>query len=408
MQFGIVLLLLLGISFAEPLDLMPAVPGMAVIVTILLAIAYMAGNVSMNPQLQAWVKSELREFIAAIILIVVIFAAFITLEGGTRALSGDYDYLESSELIIENMLTNETHGYDAAYKSIIIAATKIRMGASYSPWLTVPVWLFSLMYSSSPLSGMSIMLVALSTATQGLANVIFLYEALLLLMRYLHVVVPTILLPLAFMVRLIPFTRRLGNTLIALCLGGLIILPFSVIIVGEVNNIIDYPVVKLTGKQIDKLDANNFAMDFSSAFCGLKPIRFILSLNEYGFAALTCLPLLAWPPAFAACYPIVSEVVYPLLMTALKLVQLGLTIPWLVWAETSVGVTGGFGDAAGANLWPQKVFNTLLPFIENVNNLVLVGYLDMALIAIITISGTRSVSTALGGEWYLAGVERLI
>jgi hypothetical protein len=320
-------------------------------------------------------------------------------------LSGEYDYLESAENIIDGMLTDNVHGYDTAYESIIIASTKIRIGATYSPWLTVPVWLFSLMYSSSPLSGMSIMLVALSGATQGLANVIFIYEAMLLLMRYLHVVVPTILLPLAFIVRMIPFTRRLGNTLIAICLGGLVILPFSVIIVGEVNNIIDYPEVKLTNKQIDKLDSNNFAMDFGSAFCGLKPIRFMLSLNEYGFSALTCLPLLAWPPAFAACYPIVSEVVYPLVITVLKLAQLGLTIPWLIWAETSTGIYGGFGEDI---FWPQKVFDTLLPFIENVNNLVLVGYLNMALIAIITISGTRSISTALGGEWYMAGVERLI
>ena len=405
MQFGIVLLLLLGISFAEPIDLMPAVPGMALIIAILLVIAYMAGNASMNPRLQAWVKTEFREFIAAIILILVIFAGFMVLEGGSRVVSGNYDYLESAEMIIDDMLTNETHGYDTAYENIIIAATKIRIGATYSPWLTVPVWYFSLMYSTSPLSGMSIMLVALSTATQGLANVIFIYEALLLLMRFLHVVVPTILLPLAFIVRIIPFTRRVGNTLIALCLGGLVILPFSVIIAGEVNSIIDYPVVKLTGKQIDKLDSNNIAMTFSSSFCGMKPIRFILSLNDYGFAALVCLPLLAWPPAFAACYPLVSETVYPLIMSLLKLVQLGLSIPWLIWAETSVGAYGGFGEDI---LWPQKVFDTLLPFIENVNNAVLIGYLDMALIAIITVSGTRSISTALGGEWYLAGVERLI
>jgi hypothetical protein len=35
-------------------------------------------------------------------------------------------------------------------------------------------------------------------------------------------------------------------------------------------------------------------------------------------------------------------------------------------------------------------------------------YLDVVFIGLITISGARSHSAALGGEWYMAGIQRLI
>jgi hypothetical protein len=43
-----------------------------------------------------------------------------------------------------------------------------------------------------------------------------------------------------------------------------------------------------------------------------------------------------------------------------------------------------------------------------VSNLVLVGYLDFILIGLVTVSGAKSISAALGGEWYMAGIQRLI
>lgn len=409
MQFAVVFLLLFGICFAEPIDLMPVVPGIAIIVAIFLAIMLMLSNMLSSTQLMAWTKTEFRELIAGVILVALIFGAFISSQELAKALTGEDDYIQAAENIIEGMLNDDVHGYDTAYENIIKAATKIRTGASYSPWLTVPVWLFSIMYSSSPLSGISIMLIALGNATQGLTNVIYLYEGILLLIKFFHVTVPTILFPLAFCVRLIPFTRRIGNTLIAVCIAAIVLLPLSVIIVGEINNIIDYPDLRI--KNIDRLDPDTFAMDFTSIFCGFKSMRFIMSLSEYGFAAVTCLPLLfipiVGPGLYSACFALVSEVIYPLIIFVVKIVQLVLTVIWLGWAELSVGISGGFGPP-GSDTWPQEVFNIILPFMENVNNAILVGYIDLVLIAIITISGARAVSTALGGEWYLAGVERLI
>lgn len=94
MQFRCVWLLLLLIfpaAFAisaEPIDLTFLVPIMAMVVIIFLALMRMLSGVIGDPKLEAWVKTEIRELVAAIILIVVITAFFISSSGITLALTG--------------------------------------------------------------------------------------------------------------------------------------------------------------------------------------------------------------------------------------------------------------------------------------------------------------------------------
>jgi hypothetical protein len=248
----------------------------------------------------------------------------------------------------------------------------------------------------------------LASATQGVSNVIFLYEGLILLIKFFASTVPVILLPIAFILRLLPPTRKTGNTIIALSLAAIVVLPLSVIIVGEMNKAIERP--KVTVENMDKLNSKAWAMLTAGIFCQFKPMRAMWGMNEYAFAALVCLPLLAifplGPSLFAACFSTISQLVYPLVTEIIKLVQLVLLLQWLSWAEVAVGQYGGF-DPAGKG-WPAQSFPVLMDFLANVNNAVLVGYINTLVITIITISGARSISTALGGDWYLAGVERLI
>jgi len=399
----LILLLLTNLSFAAHVDFVPIVPMVAIVVSIFLATLTMFSSASANPQLDAWAKTELKELITGVVLVSIISGLFITSVGVSEAITGEEDYIGASIGIVDDMLSNPEHGYDRAYSDIIRASAKIRIGASYSPHVTIPIWFFSIMYSTAPLSGINPVFMSLGMATQGLTNVIFLYEGIRLLLVFAQATIPTVILPLAFAIRLIPFTRKVGNTLIAVALAGIMLLPFSVILVGEVNKLIDYPEAKLSGGQLDDLDAKPWAMEFGAVFCALKPIRFIMSLTDYGFAAVVCLPLLIFPPAYPACYTVVSQVVYPILINVIKIVQTAILVAWLVWADFASSASWG----AGAS-WVNDVFSVIRPFLENVNNLVLTGYIDIILIAIITISGARSISTALGGEWQLPGLERLI
>ncbi|MEM4359896.1 MAG: hypothetical protein QXT45_05155 [Candidatus Bilamarchaeaceae archaeon] len=393
------LLIALGVVAAADVDLIPLVPSTIVLVIIGIALSYMASDALADPQLKAWAKGELVELITGVILIVSISMLFIGTTELSKTITGKDDYTQIAIDVIDGMLED----YGVAYESIIKAAARIRIGATFSTWLTIPVWFFSFNYSSAPLTGIGPIFISLGMATQGLTNVIFLYEGIRLLLLFCQATIPEIVLPLAFILRLIPFTRRAGNTLIAVALGGILLLPLSVIIIGYMNSLIDYPQPALSNDELRRLDAYPWPVIAMSAFCQMPANRFILTLNEYGFAALVCLPAAIIPAAYAACYTAVSQVVYHVIQTALHGVQAIITGIWLAWADWAAAASGSAGS-----IWAREVWHILRPFLENVSNLVLVGYVNAIIIAIITTSGIRSISTALGGEWQLPGIERLI
>lgn len=394
-RHGLLLFLIFPVVFAAtPIDLTFAVPAIAVIVGIFLALSSMLATAISDPRLEAWVKIELRELAVALIVIGAITVFFIGSSGISIALTGTADYVTESQEILDSWIER----YDSSFEYIIKAATRLRTAATYSPYLSIPLWFVSLSYSTNPLAGVAILLGTLNQAAQGLTNAIFISEGIRMLIAFLKVTVPKILLPLSFVIRLIPFTRRLGNTLIAISIAGILFLPFSVIVAGSLNGTINVPNPRMN---LNELDANPWAMTVIEPFCEAAPIRFILSLNDLLFSIVVCLPLLlipiVGPGLYAVCQPLVQYVVYPLIMVIFQVINTTLLIAW-----ESVYEAGG--DTAYAN----AVFDQVQPFLRDVNNLVLVGYLDFILIAVITIVGARSLSAALGGEWYMAGIQRLI
>ncbi|MBI5228297.1 hypothetical protein HY988_06920 [Candidatus Micrarchaeota archaeon] len=392
------LIALSSISFAaspEPLNLTFAIPIVAVIVGIFLAIMTMFGNSLSNPRLDAWVKAELREYIAALILMVVIFASFVSSNAISVAVTGKSDYVKESASVIDNHWIAK---YDEAYQYVIRAAAKIRVSATYSPYISLPLWYVSITYSTSPIAGIGVLLGPLSLATQGLTNAVFLAEALRLLVFFIDISVGPILLPLSLIIRLIPFTRKVGNTLIAISLSAMILLPFSILFTDKLGDIINPPPAKIA--DLDALNSNPWAMVAMEPSCSSIPIRVIMSLTDIGFAAIVCLPLLLavfTAAAYPACVELVQNVVYPIILVVFQLVNSLLLIIWEIAFSAKLA-----GDYANA------VFDQLHPFLSAVNDLVLLAYLNFILIAIIVVTGARSISAALGGEWYMSGIQRLV
>ena len=390
-------LMALGVVFApiEPLDLTFAVPLVIIIVIIFLALTSMLANTISDPKLEAWYKTELREFVAGVILIVIITGAFVGTTGVTTALTGSGSFVDDSKGILDDWI----RVYDFAFADIIAAAGHIRAAATYAPYINVPLWYVSISYSTNPLSGIAMMLGSLNLGAQALTNALFLAEALRLLVVFMQVVGPPILLPLSFILRLIPFSRKVGNTMISISLAGMVFLPFSIILVEGLNSTIDRP-----EPRINNLDALDMFMpvDIVEPLCEIIPLRVILGLTDPLFSLVVCLPLIVipivGPGLFSACYNIVFYVVYPLINVIFQAVMTGLLLAW-------EAILQGVGGVAG---YGETVFNEVHPFLTEINNYVLVSYIDFILIATITVAGARALSAALGGEWYMAGIQRLI
>jgi hypothetical protein len=391
--FWLLLLLMLPTAFAvEPIDLTFAVFPIAIIVGIFLALVWMLSTAIADPRLGALAKTEAREFVAALILIALITGFFIGSSGISIALTGETDYVTVSQDMIDGWIDR----YDDAFTNVVGAASRVRAAASYSPYVNIPIWYVSLSYSVSPIAGIAIFLGSLNMASQALTNAIFLLEAVRLLLSFLDITIPKIFLPLAFMLRLIPFTRKLGNTLIAVAIAGIVFLPFSVILANAMNDAIDVqPSINL-----DVLDAKPWLMMLMEPACETIPIRGLLALTDVIFALIVCLPLLFNPftaGAYPACYELVKQAVYPIIMNVFQLVNAAVLLAWL-----------SYFSAFGAKEYANNIFDALQPFLRDVGNLVLLGYMDIILIGLITIVGARSLSAALGGEWYMAGIQRLI
>ncbi len=393
-RLALLLFILANISFAvEPVNLTYAVPVVIILVTIFIAAMSMLATAIADPRLEAWAKTELRELFAGVILIALVTAFFLSSSGISVALTGETDYIQVAKDTMDNWISE----YDHAFITIMRAAAKIRIAATYSPYMNIPLWYVSISYSTNPLGGVGILLGTLNVASSALTNAMFIAEGMRMMIVFMQVAAPTVLLPLSFILRLIPFSRRIGNTMIAVTLAGMIFFPFGVILADNLNGSIDMPNPTIN---LNSLDANPGVMIAFEPLCESEAIRVLLSLTDVVFALLVCLPLLftPWTAGFyPACYNIVKEIVYPLINVIFQLAGTALMLAW------DIAYSAGLGRdyAVGA-------FQALETFLTAVNNLVLIGYIDFILIAIITIAGARSLSTALGGEWYMAGVQRLI
>ncbi len=404
---AVVMLLLSPVVFAaQPVDFTLAVPGVALIVAAFLGIMSMMATALSDPRLEAWVKTEIREFAAALILAAIVIGFFAATGGNELAAAlggtGSANYVQSSVAVLDKWLGS----YDSAFTTAIRAAAKIRVGATYSPYISVPLWWVSVNYATSPLAGSAILLLPLNLAAGGLTNALYLAEGMRMLIVFMLVTGPRILLPLSLCLRFIPFTRKLGNTMIAVSIAGMVLLPASVLIADALNGtLVDAQgrsTVPNPSMDLSVIDKNNpWAMNVFQWACAAIPIRAILGMTEQGFAAVICaflLLLLIGAVAFPACYAFTSQVVYPILMTVFQAVNAITLITW----------EAGFSRGSGAADYANAVFNELFGFLRDVNNLVFLGYIDFIIIGLITVVGARSLSAALGGEWYLAGIQRLI
>lgn len=381
-------------SAIAPLDkdtIMLLVPLTVMVMIAFLGITRMLSGTISDPKLEAWVKTEIRELVAALIIIAALTGTTLAANGLGKVLTNEDNVIASAIDIID---TKWIEKFDDSFKTAIVAAGKIKSAATYSPSMSVPLWYVSISYTTNPLAGAMLLLTPLTMAVQALSNAIFLSEGMRLLLSYSSVITPQILLPGAFIVRLIPFTRKLGNTLIALAIALHIFLPFSIILVDKLNDTIDRPDPDM---DTDLLNGGADWMTIASPLCKLQPARVLLGLGDLPFALIVCSPLLFVPggqAAYPPCVLTVQNVVYPIIQMVF---QISFSVTNGLW-EPLVSVLGYEGMA----------FDQVMPFLREVNSLVFLTYLNLILIATITVSGARSLSSALGGEVYMFGVQRLV
>ena len=395
------LLLLFNLSHATFLDfeLLRTVllPGVALISVTLLAIVWMLSDALSMPHLKAWVRMEIREIFAAVVIVVVVYAIVFSTDNLGILFGEDIKGEAGIKDAAINAVNENIDTLQYSYKDLIYSThyLGVTTGLGYS--LSAGYWFFSGGYFSSPYGGLKSVQLALSRGGQGLFTAMFIYMGILTFLKFFTSTAIAALLPVALSLRFLPFTRKAANSLIAVLLGVIVFFPFSVLLMYWVNTQINIEAPSLEPEKFNWIKGN-FLMDAVEMACGSSNIliKNAFTMTEIGWILLVC-PFAG--PAIFACIDAIATKIYPAVIFFYQLVALGdFGIP-LAIQESVYLVDESALEAMNA---------TTFVFLEAVNNWVVLSIVDSLIIIIITYGGIKAIASALGEEQYLIALQRLV
>ncbi|MEW6528490.1 MAG: hypothetical protein AB1391_01230 [Candidatus Micrarchaeota archaeon] len=387
------------------------VPIGGLLAVFIIAIFYMASQFLQNPQLEAWTKNELKELMIAGITISIVYVAMSVSTG--ELLGTITGYADKSDLIsgietkfneFENALLND-------YNHLIKASNRFGMLSSYTYSQSAG---FIIMFgkTDAPLLGAGGMMQSLSILASSASNGILIYEAMKIFLKFFFDTSINYLLPIAFVFRMLPFTRKIGGTLIALALAGVFIFPFSMVLAATVHDSVGVTHSQMTSPDFEKI---TLKLDNRiTEMCTDSTLRLLVSLSEYGWWAMIC-PIYCSifaaacgpgaPACFAACIPptpggiCFSSYVYPLY----NYIQTAYSIASSIALVTSARNVVPNVESSGV------IFDILTnKLIVPVSVAASLPLMEVVLVGALTVVGARSLSSALGGDIAISGLERLI
>lgn len=396
----LILLLLIPISFSQFFDFEMignyVLPGTILAVSALLGIAWMASDMFNNPQLKAWVKMELRSLVSAGVLLVLVYVLFFGTNSFASLITGEDNIGEAANIKLDSYM----NVLKPAYEDMIRASHYVGIISGFGFTAPTFLWYASYNYVSSPHTGVRPLQTMIVQGAGSVSQVLFIYSAIKVLLQFFTTIVPTVILPIALSLRIIPYTKKIGTTLIALCIGAAIVFPISVILVGYFHDL------AMVGVSLPKMDFGafkQFGFPTIGWFCDGSGIigvaKGFASISELGwgiisgFACCLMFPYACWA-AFKACFEFTINVVFPLI----NLIYQG-----LFWIIALIDYNSFFGE-----LDAGLIYNSLANFLQLTTYRVLMGFVDAILIIVLTIVTTKSVSEIIGGEAYLVGIQKLV
>ncbi|MDD5022868.1 MAG: hypothetical protein PHU63_01740 [Candidatus ainarchaeum sp.] len=361
-----------------------------------LGIMWMLSDMMANPELKAKVKMEVRSMISGGVLLVIVSALFFGANSTASILTGEPDVNSAASAQLDNFI----QPLAPAFNDLVDASHYIGMMMGFGYSSPTNLWYASLTFVAMPHSGVRGLNSMIVSGAGAISGAIFIYSAINVLLEFFTAVVPYVILPLAFSLRFIPFTKKIGNTLIALCIGASLVFPVAVILTGYFH--------ELAFKNIDPPDLNmgpfkSFHYPAVGWFCSdsdnpiVDVAKSFVNISDLGWGLIIgliwCLATLP-ACAFMAGWNFAVDFLFPML-----------NLVWqaLFWVVALIDYNAFFGDVDAGGM-----YDSLANFLEITIYHVFMAYIDALMVIIITIVTTKSISGAIGGEAYLAGIQRFV
>jgi len=232
-----ILLLLIGLAFAA--DSSYIIEGIGLIISAIalvmavIAVAFMLSKLFAQPRLEVWAKSETFNLLISVLIVGLIpTLLLITVPAIESAIGGDqfeisYNYLNSlsSGKGIETAKSLLIGSYGYQFK-----ATAYWFIGGIGPWGGA-----GKEYKADYISRSVHQEMLLNFAMLGVVSI----EIQKLFLQFIQYATLSVLLPIAIVLRIIPFSREAGNFLIALSIGFVLIFPLTYVLYAQTFSTID-------------------------------------------------------------------------------------------------------------------------------------------------------------------------
>jgi len=366
-----------------------------------IGLAYMAAKLFGIQMLEAWVKIEIGELAAAVVIAVFCIALIASVNSAAQFLSGEGGATEVAG-VAQDFLRTTVYGNG---REIYLALANFYFDTarveSYSYTAGISIGIFSASVSESPASGISGLVAQIGQGVDTVSGFMLLAAAQYSFLGFFRSA-SIVMLPVGIVLRSFSLTRKIGGLVLAAVIATAVIYPASYIVSKEIYGV--YSGEMMNGVSKIKVDNPPGNPPLSSVVCNTYVQMFLQSPlpvigGEVGWTLTICTPLaVLCGPAYASCWETCRNIVffvYPILKATFGLIM----FPFLL----------GYAGKLAPNEIASNFFDPLqqyaLPAVAKYSVLSLVVFL---IPLIITMPMIRNLAASFGGETQLYGLSKLV
>ena len=378
---------------------------LAVIVSaVLIALAYMTAKVLELQVLEAWVKIEMSELVASVVIALFCIALIASVNAAARFLSGECAQADAMAAANGFIINKWYEDGRIIYMKLADAYFNSAKISSYSWTAGSSVGVASASTSETPAGGLSGLVAQEGQGMDTVANFMLLaatQSAFLLFFQAAAV----IMLPAGIFLRTFVFTRKIGGVVLAAVIASAVIYPASTLLAGEIYGNFEPDMMDNYAAKIQTSSPGNppsvdmVCSPFMKAIVD-SPVPFIG--GGTGWKVVLCLPfgLQTWCPPCQVYYQFCNRLVPYLFMTVKSLYPL---IAWESMLKPYIYDQASTPELLEGHYDPIAKY--ALPAVAMYSVLSLVNFLVPLIISVVML---RNLATAFGGEPQLYGLSKLV
>ena len=365
-----------------------------------IGLAYMAGKLFQMQMLTAWVKIEVNELAASMIIAVFCVALIASVNTASQFLTGEPNtsIIDSARDFLKNQVYSNGAFIHSKLSEAYFNAARV---ASYAYTAGVSVGVMSFSASESPASGLSPLVAQIGLGIDTVTNFMLLASAQSAFLKFFQSAA-AVMLPVGIFLRSFSLTRKIGGVVLAAVIASAVIYPAGFFISKEVYKEYSADMID-NAKNIKVTDAGNPPL--AGMVCNPWMQQFVQSpipfLGETGWTIIicpiVCAPYFYW---YAACMEICRQVIFYTYMIIKS------TFPVIAYAAVLAPFASSIGTSGDLiKGYYEPLAEYALPAVAKFSVLSLVTFLIPLIIAMTLL---RNFAIIFGGEPQLYGISKLV